>query len=65
MSPSFKTVVDMMTQSLRIKEEAYSNMFNECAKERTEAEKSRSETLEEAQCLLDFLLLLIQMRLLN
>ncbi len=49
----FKTVVDMMIQSLRIKEEAYSNIFNECAKECTEVEKSRRETLEEAQHLLD------------
>ncbi len=59
-----KTVVDMMIQSLRIKEEAYSNMFNEHAKECTEADKSRREMLEEAQTL-KLLLLLILMQVLN
>ncbi len=42
----FKTVVDTMTQSLRIKEEAYSNMFNECVKERIDEENSRRDILE-------------------
>ncbi len=45
MSPGSKTVVDTMTGLLRIKGEAYSNMFNERAKERTDAEKSRWDTL--------------------
>ncbi len=42
-----------MTQTLRIKEEAYSNMFNERAKECTKSAKSNKETLEVAQALLD------------
>ncbi len=49
----FKTVADTMIQSLRIKEEAYSNLFNEHVKERMKAEKSKKETLAVAHSLLD------------
>ncbi len=45
----FKTVIDMMTHALRIKEDAYSNMFNEQAK----TVRETKESLENSQRLVN------------
>ncbi len=45
----FKTIIDTMTQSLRIKEDTYGNMFSELAK----MVRETKESLENSQCLVD------------